>query len=55
MKNKIVVVPAIAKPIAESPGFAKKQLSEFKLDILALCGYGELGQLLTDQPPAPGR
>lgn len=40
MKNQVVIVPAIAKPIAVSPGFAKKLLSQFKLDLMALCGFG---------------
>jgi len=40
MRNKVITVPAIKTPIAESPGFAKKLLSDFKLDILGLCGYG---------------
>jgi hypothetical protein len=40
MKNRLVVVPPIAKLIRLSPGFAKKELSDFKLDLLALCGFG---------------
>ncbi len=40
MKNKIVDVPSIKRPIQASPGFAKKKLSEYKLDILGLCGFG---------------
>lgn len=40
MKNKTVNVPSIKRPIQPSPGFAKKRLSEFKLDILGLCGFG---------------
>lgn len=40
MKNKVVEVPTIKEPVAESPGFAKKELSDFKLDLLALCGFG---------------
>jgi DNA repair photolyase len=40
MKNKIVDVPSINRPIQASPGFAKKHLSDFKLDILGLCGFG---------------
>src|SRR2546425_4660690 len=35
--KRIVNVPAIQQPIQPSPGFAKKQLSDFKLDIMALC------------------
>ena len=40
MKKKIVVVPTVKNPIKASPGFAKKSLSEYKLDILALCEFG---------------
>ena len=40
MKLKIVNVPSIKHPITASPGFAKKQLSDFKLDLLALCEFG---------------
>ena len=40
MKNKIVDVPSIKRPIQASPGFAKKELSDYKLDILGLCGFG---------------
>lgn len=40
MKNKIVEVPSIRQPIMSSPGFAKKELSDYKLDLLALCGFG---------------
>lgn len=40
MKNLIVEVPSIKSPIQASPGFAKKELSEYKLDILGLCGFG---------------
>ena len=40
MKNKIVEVPSIKQPIVRSPGFAKKELSTYKLDLLALCGFG---------------
>jgi len=40
MKNKIVVVPSLKELIVRSPGFAKKQLSTWKLDLLALCGFG---------------
>ena len=40
MKAKIVNLPAIKQPIAPSPGFAKKELSDFKLDIEGLCGFG---------------
>ncbi len=40
MKNRIVNVPAIRTPITRSPGFEKKCLAEYKLDLLALCGFG---------------
>ena len=40
MKNMIVDVPSIKRPIQPSPGFAKKLLSTFKLDIVGLCGFG---------------
>ncbi|MAG24154.1 hypothetical protein CMI47_01115 [Candidatus Pacearchaeota archaeon] len=40
MKNKIVEVPSVATPIKRSPGFEKKELSTYKLDIMALCGFG---------------
>lgn len=40
MRNKIVYVPCISDPVKRSPGFEKKALSEQKLDIMALCGYG---------------
>jgi hypothetical protein len=37
---KIVEVPTIKVPVAESPGFAKKRLSDYKLDIMGLCEFG---------------
>lgn len=40
MKPRAVAVPAIQEPIRPSPGFEKKLLSTYKLDILALCGFG---------------
>jgi DNA repair photolyase len=40
MKNTVVEIPSILKPIAASPGFAKKHLADHKLDILGLCGFG---------------
>ncbi len=40
MKNKVVKVPSIRNPIKRSPGFVKKELSTYKLDILGLCGFG---------------
>jgi DNA repair photolyase len=40
MKNIIVPMDSIKTPIAESPGFEKKELSHFKLDIMGLCEFG---------------
>ncbi len=40
LRNKIVNVPGIKKPIQRAKGFEKKGLAEFKLDLLALCGFG---------------
>ena len=37
---EIVEVPAIMEPIQSSPGFQKKMLSEFKLDVCGLCQFG---------------
>jgi DNA repair photolyase len=39
MELKVVEVPTILKPIQPSPGFAKKGLSDFKLDLCALCQF----------------
>lgn len=39
-KPLIVNIRAIHAPIQPSPGFAKKGLSEFKLDVMGLCQYG---------------
>jgi len=40
MKIKVVHVPCIKTPIAACPGFAKKKLADFKLDLSARCGFG---------------
>lgn len=40
MKPKLVVIPTTKTLIKASPGFAKKRLSEFKLDLAGLCGFG---------------
>lgn len=40
MKNTTVDVPTPKEPIKRSPGFEKKELSEFKLDLAGLCGFG---------------
>lgn len=39
-KLTLVNVPTISSPLRKSPGFAKKLLSDYALDLLALCGYG---------------
>lgn len=38
--RRIVEVPSIREPVRPSPGFAKKGLADFKLDLLGLCGFG---------------
>ena len=40
MKNKLVVVPNTKTLIKKSPGFTKKELSDYKIDLMALCGFG---------------
>jgi len=40
VRNIVVNVPAIQEPITPSPGFAKKHLADYKLDIQGLCGFG---------------
>ena len=39
-RNLVVEVPSIAEPIKRAPGFAKKHLATWKLDLMALCGFG---------------
>ena len=39
MKPIIVDVPSIKDPIKKSPGFHKKELADFKLDIMGLCQF----------------
>lgn len=39
-KLRVVDVPSIKEPITKSPGFAKKELADYKLDLMALCGFG---------------
>jgi len=39
-RNLVVEVPSIAEPIRRAPGFAKKHLATWKLDLMALCGFG---------------
>src|SRR6266404_252564 len=36
---RVVEVPSIKEPIQPSPGFAKKALSEYKLDACGKCGF----------------
>jgi DNA repair photolyase len=40
MELKLVEVPTVKTPIKPCPGFEKKGLAEFKLDLCALCGFG---------------
>jgi DNA repair photolyase len=40
MKLQVVNVPSIKAPITEAPGFQKKGLADYKLDLMALCGFG---------------
>ena len=39
-KRRLVVIPPLKSLIKESPGFAKKGLSDHKLDVLGLCEFG---------------
>lgn len=39
MKNREVVLDSIKDPIKPSPGFFKKQLADYKLDIMGKCGF----------------
>ena len=40
MKNNIVVVKEMKSLIKKAPGFKKKELADYKLDIIALCEFG---------------
>jgi DNA repair photolyase len=40
MASNVVDTPSIKNPIQPSPGFAKKGLSDYKLDACGLCGFG---------------
>ena len=40
MKPTIVEIPSIKDPIKKSPGFHKKELADYKLDIMGLCQFG---------------
>ena len=39
MKTRELVLPSIKDPIKKSPGFHKKELADFKLDIMGKCGF----------------
>lgn len=39
MKVRELVLPSIKDPIKKSPGFHKKELADFKLDIMGKCGF----------------
>lgn len=38
--TRLVLIPTTKTLIKPSPGFKKKRLSDFKIDLLGLCGYG---------------
>jgi DNA repair photolyase len=38
-KLRVIDVPSIEKPIAEAPGFQKKELADFKLDVMGRCAF----------------
>lgn len=40
VKPTIVEIPSIKDPIKKSPGFHKKELADYKLDIMGLCQFG---------------
>lgn len=40
MKNVVITVPPTKSLLKRSPGFEKKTLSEYKLDLVALCSFG---------------
>lgn len=40
MKVKLVTIDSIKDPIKKSPGFHKKELADYKLDIMGLCQFG---------------
>jgi hypothetical protein len=40
MKEKVITVPPLKTLIKKAPGFAKKELATYKLDITAMCGLG---------------
>jgi hypothetical protein len=39
-KRKLVIVPSTSTLIKKCPGFAKKGLADYKIDLLALCEFG---------------
>lgn len=40
MSPRVVNVPSTETLIKTSPGFKKKELSDYKIDLMALCGFG---------------
>ena len=40
MSKKTVGIPGVKDPVKLSPGFNKKGLADYKLDIMGLCGFG---------------
>ena len=40
MKSKLVVIPTVRRPITRCPGFVKKGLADYKLDLLGRCEFG---------------
>lgn len=40
MASTVVTVPSIKTPVRPSPGFAKKELSTWALDLMGLCQFG---------------
>ena len=40
MSKQVVEIPGPKEPIKKSPGFKKKELSDYKLNLLGLCGFG---------------
>lgn len=50
MKPNIIQVPSIKEPIRPSPGFAKKGLSDFKLDACCRQARNGVGVGVTNPP-----
>jgi DNA repair photolyase len=40
MRSNLVVIPTVRTPITPCPGFLKKLLADYKLDLLGLCQFG---------------